>query len=237
MPKKRIVIKVGSHTLTHKEKIAKERILELVKLVVLLKRRGFEVLLVSSGAIFAGYSKIALDRDDTINQQVLASIGQPYLLSIYQEFFDHFDMLCAQVLLPSAFFDDKAYMRNAQNTVERLLKNGVTPIINENDTVSTEEIMEGDNDMLSAFVTHFFDAELLVMLSRFDGYTELGEPMKVMNHLPPLDPTQPLFTKLKACQFLIEDGKEMFLSSGKDLSDVKSFLLDGVHQGGTLFRR
>jgi len=107
MPKKRIVIKVGSYVLSEKEGIAKERMLELVKLIVTLKRADFEVILVSSGAISAGYTKLKLDKSDTINRQVLASIGQPYLLSIYQEFFDSFNMLSSQVLLPSEFFNSK----------------------------------------------------------------------------------------------------------------------------------
>lgn len=236
MQKKRIVIKVGSHVLTKKEGIAKERMLELVKLIVQLKRQNFEIILVSSGAISAGYSKIKLNKNDTINKQVLASIGQPYLLSIYQDFFDSFNMLCSQVLLPYKFFDSPAYIKNAKNTIERLLENNIIPIINENDTVSIEELSQGDNDMLSAFVTHFFDANILIILSAKDAYYQSNKAIKNIETLPIVDKTNPYYSKLQTAQYIIKHHKKMFLSSGFDLSDVQSFLLEKKHLGGTLFR-
>jgi len=237
MPKKRIVIKVGSSVLTQKEGIAKERMLELVKFIVTLKRKGFEVILVSSGAILAGYTKLKLDKNDMINKQVLSSIGQPYLLSIYQDFFDSFDMICSQVLLPSKFFDSLAYIENAQNTISRLLEQNITPIINENDTVSIEELSQGDNDILSAFVTEYFNAELLVILSQSDAYYEKDKAMKVINSIPKVENTHPMYSKLEAGKYILSHQKQMFLTSGFDLSAVKSFLLDDEHCSGTVFRK
>lgn len=232
MPKKRLVVKVGSYVLSEKEDIAKERMLELVKLIVTLKRADYEVILVSSGAISAGYTKLKLDKRDTINRQVLASIGQPYLLSIYQEFFDNFDMLCSQVLLPSEFFNSTAYISNAKNTIERLLEKDILPIINENDTVSIDELSQGDNDMLSAFVTHFFNADMLVILSNISDYNE----KKVLNTIPKIDINHRIYSKLEAGKFILSHDKEMFLASGFDLFDVKSYLLENIQSGGTLFK-
>ncbi|SFV71217.1 Glutamate 5-kinase [hydrothermal vent metagenome] len=231
MPKKRIVIKVGSYVLSEKEGIAKERMLELVKLIVTLKRADFEVILVSSGAISAGYTKLKLDKSDTINRQVLASIGQPYLLSIYQEFFDSFNMLSSQVLLPS-----EAYISNAKNTITRLLEQDIIPIINENDTVSIDELSRGDNDMLSAFVTHFFNADMLVILSNISTYSRDNKAIKKLDTIPKVEINNPIYSKLEAGKFILSHNKEMFLASGFDLFDVKSFLLEGVHKGGTVFK-
>jgi glutamate 5-kinase len=235
MPKKRIVIKVGSHVLAQEEGIAKERMLELVKFIVTLKREGFEVILVSSGAILAGYTKLKLDKNDMINKQVLASIGQPYLLSIYQDFFDSFEMICSQVLLPSKFFDSLAYIENAKNTISRLLEQNIIPIINENDTVSTEELSQGDNDMLSAFVTDYFNADLLIILSKSDAYYDKDKALKVINTIPKVKSTHAMYSKLEAGEYILSKQKEMFLASGFDLSALKSFVLEGVHKGGTVF--
>ena len=229
-------MKIGSTILTEGEDIAKERMLELVKLVVALKRSGVEVILVSSGAILAGYTKLRLDKNDTINSQVLASIGQPYLLSIYQDFFDSFDMICAQVLLPSEFFNSIAYISNAKNAITRLLDKGIIPIINENDTVSIDELSEGDNDVLSAFVTYYFHADMLVMLSNFDGYYKNETLVKTSSTIPEVAKGNPLYTKLEAGKFILSHKKTMFLASGFDLSDVKSFLLEDEHRGGTVFK-
>jgi glutamate 5-kinase len=233
IPKKRLVIKVGTQVLTYKENIAKERILELVKLIVRLKREGFEVILVSSGAIAAGYSKIKLDKNDTINKQVLASIGQPYLLSIYQDFFGYFNLVCSQVLLPSQFFDSLAYVENAKNTISRLLEKNIIPIINENDTVSIEELTQGDNDMLSAFVTHFFDADLLIILSHHDNNFVNTQTIKGINHIPKVSPSDPRYSKLETARYIIKNNKEMFLAFSLD--DINSFLGEDEYEKGVYF--
>lgn len=234
---KRIVIKVGSYVLTEKEEIAKERLLELVKLIVDLKRTGYEVILVSSGAISAGFTKLNLDKDDTINRQVLASIGQPYLLKIYQDLFDNFGVLCSQILLPSDIFQSKKHTEHAKNAINRLIENDVIPIINENDTVSIEELISGDNDMLSAHVTHHFDASMLVILSNIDNYSkkELGHiSNKELEEAKKLD--NGLDTKLLSAKYMMEQDNQMFMASGFDLFDARNFLLHNEHQGGTLFK-
>jgi len=255
MSRKRIVIKVGSHVLTEDGSIAKGRMLALVELIAELKVKKYEVILVSSGAVAAGFTKLALDRSVVANKQALAAIGQPLLLAMYQEKFAKFNLLCSQVLLYADVFESKEHIEHAKNAIDTLLENNVVPIINENDTVSVEELVFGDNDRLSAHVAHHFDANLLVILSDIDAYydkdpnqyedakrrdvvNQISEEELTAEHTPNNEfATGGIVTKLQSADFMMNHGREMFLASGFDLSDVKAFLVDGEHVGGTLFRR
>ena len=255
MSKQRIVIKVGSHVLTQEGAIAKIRMFALVELIAVLKTHHYEVILVSSGAVAAGFTQLALDRSKIANKQALAAIGQPLLLSMYQEKFAKFDLLCSQVLLYAEVFESKEHIEHAKNAIDTLLQNNVVPIINENDTVSIEELVFGDNDRLSAHVAHHFDAKLLVILSDIDAFydkdpnryndakrravvTSISKEELEAEHTPNNEfATGGIVTKLQSADFLMKHGKEMFLASGFDLSDVKSLLVDGEHVGGTLFKR
>jgi glutamate 5-kinase len=251
---KRIVIKVGSHVLTENGSIALERLGALVELIAELQRAKREVILVSSGAVAAGHTQLALDRNASVaDRQALAAIGQPYLLKIYQTHFAHYGILSAQMLLSADDFDSRRRTAHARSAVEKLLEHRVVPIVNENDVVATEELVFGDNDRLSAHVAHYFGAELLAILSDIDGYYdkdphrhEDARLRKVVNRLSPeeleaaCDPHNPfatggIVTKLQAADFLMERGGRTFLASGFDLTDARSFLLEGVHRGGTLF--
>jgi glutamate 5-kinase len=249
----RLVIKVGSHVLTENGGIARERMMALVELIAQLKKHGYEVILVSSGAVAAGYTQLPLDRSSIANRQALAAIGQPLLLKMYQEKFARFDLLCSQILLSANVFDSRKSTAHAKVAVDTLLANGVVPIINENDTVSIEELVFGDNDRLSAHVTHYFDAKMLVILSDIDAFydkdpncyddavvrkvvTHISEEELCAEHTPNNEfATGGIVTKLQSADFLMKHNREMFLASGFDLSDVKSFLIDKVHRGGTLF--
>lgn len=249
----RIVIKVGSHVLTEHGTIAKKRMLALVELISELKAKEYEVILVSSGAVAAGYTKLPLDRSSVDNRQALAAIGQPLLLKMYQEKFEIFDMLCSQVLLSADVFESKEHTDHAKVAIDTLLANQVVPIINENDTVSIDELVFGDNDRLSAHVAHFFDAKLLVILSDIDAFYDkdpnkyedatrravvrvlLQEELEAEHTPNNTFATGGIVTKLQSADFMMKHNKEMFLASGFDLSDVRSYLLDNVHQGGTLF--
>jgi len=251
---KRIVIKVGSHVLTENGSIAKPRMLALVELIAELKANDYDVILVSSGAVSAGYTQLPLDRKEVANKQALAAIGQPYLLKMYQEKFSRFNLLCSQVLLSADVFDSRKHTAHAKNAIDTLLKNNVVPIINENDTVSIEELVFGDNDRLSAHVAHYFDAQMLIILSDIDAfydkdpnkYTDakrravvhaLEEDELNAEHTPNNEfATGGIVTKLQSADFLIKHNREMFLASGFDLSDVRTFLIEGVHKGGTLFK-
>lgn len=251
---KRIVIKVGSHVLTENGAIAKTRMLALVQLIAHLKSHKHEVILVSSGAVATGFTQLSLDKSSVGNRQALAAIGQPLLLKMYQEQFAIFDILCSQILLSADVFESPKHVEHAKMAIDTLLANKVVPIINENDTVSIEELVFGDNDRLSAHVAHYFDAELLVILSDIDAFydkdpnryddakrrtvvTTLLEEELTAEHTPNHEfATGGIVTKLQSADFLMKHGREMFLTSGFDLSDVKSFLVDSVHKGGTLFK-
>ncbi len=254
MAYKRIVIKVGSHVLTEDGRVARERMMALVELIAKLKSIETDVILVSSGAVAAGYTQLPLDRDIVSNRQALAAIGQPFLLGMYQDKFAKHDMLCSQVLFSSDVFDSRKHTAHAKNAIDTLLENGVIPIINENDTVSIEELVFGDNDRLSAHVAYYFDADILVILSDIDAYYD-KDPNKhsdakaksIVNEIKDSEleadytpsskfATGGIVTKLQSAEFMMSNDKEMYLASGFDLKDAKSFLIDGLQIGGTLFK-
>lgn len=251
---KRVVLKVGSHVLTENGGMAEARIAALVDLIAQIKAKGTEVILVSSGAVAAGSTQLSLDRAGVANRQALAAIGQPYLLAMYRELFAGHGLLCSQVLLSADVFDSRKATRHAKAAIDTLLANAVVPIINENDTVSIEELVFGDNDRLSAHVAYYFDADLLVLLSDIDAYYDKdpnrykdAQPRAIVTALSreelaaeatPNDTfaTGGIVTKLQAADFLMKHGREMFLASGFDLHDVKALLVEGEHVGGTLFK-
>ncbi len=251
----RIVIKVGSHVLTENGRVAKSRMRDLVELITQIMQKGTEVILVSSGAVSAGYTVLPLDKRNIGNKQVLAAIGQPLLLKMYQEKFATYDILCSQVLLSAADLDSKRRTYLAQIAINKLLSNHVVPIINENDVIATEELVFGDNDQLSAYVTENFDAELLVILSDIDALYDKDprehndavvrkEVNSIIQEELDAKPTANnefatggIVTKLKAANFLLKHNKKMFLATGFGLDDVRSFLLDDTQKGGTLFTK
>ena len=174
MRKNRIVIKVGSAILVENQKVNLVRIEALAQLISELSAT-YEVILVSSGAVASGFTALELDKKILANKQALAAIGQPLLMQIYAKALQPYGILSAQVLFSGYDLDSRKRTQNARNTMEVLLKNKVLPIINENDVTTTGELMFlgfGDNDQLSAYVTHFFDASLLAILSDIDGYYE-----------------------------------------------------------------
>ncbi len=251
---KRIVIKVGSHVLTEQNRLARERITNLVSFLADLRKK-YEVILVSSGAVAAGYSKLKLDKSILGNRQAIAAVGQPYLMSVYAKKLGVFGIVTAQVLLNASDFDSRKSTKNAKNAIDVLIKKGVIPIINENDATDISELVFGDNDQMSAHVAHFFDAHMLVILSDIDGFydkdpREFKDAKMRKNVSEILDKdldvpcipngsfaTGGIVTKLKAAKFILANNKEMFMASGFELLDAKSFLLDGVHLKGTHFKR
>ena len=168
----RIVIKVGTSTLAHATgKLNIRRTGALCKALSDLKNEGYEVLLVSSGAIGMGVGKLALAQkpQDIPTKQAAAAVGQCELMYTYDRLFNEYGHTVAQILLTGEDFSAKDRLENFSNTVEKLLELGVLPIINENDTIATDEIKVGDNDTLSALVAVNVQAELLVILSDVDG--------------------------------------------------------------------
>lgn len=251
--KKRIVVKVGSHVLSEKNELCHERISTLCKLLADLIKK-YNVILVSSGAVSAGQSKISLERNSTLNKQILAAIGQPHLMATYENFLKKFDIKTAQILLDGIDFDSRKHSTYAKKVVWGLLDLGVLPIINENDATAIAEIVYGDNDRLSAEAAICFEAELLVMLSDIDGYYDSNpsenKNAKIRPVVDKIDDfelessaaktgsehgTGGITTKLIAAQMVMEHGIDMYLTSGFDLAAARSFLLDDKQIGGTLF--
>ena len=168
----RIVIKVGTSTLAHATGKLNIRLTgELCKVISDLKNAGNEVILVSSGAIGMGVGKLALATKpaDIPTKQAAAAVGQCELMYTYDRLFTEYNHTVAQILLTGSDFSADDRHENFNNTIKRLLELGVLPIINENDTIATEEIKVGDNDTLSALVAVSVKAELLVILSDVDG--------------------------------------------------------------------
>ncbi len=176
----RIVIKIGSSSLTHVGgKLNLLRIERLVRVISDLHNSGKEVVLVSSGAIATGAGKMGLEKkpENKITKQALAAIGQAELIKIYDKFFEEYNKTVAQVLLTRDGIENPLRRNNAKNTLKELINMGIIPVINENDTVSTEEIEFGDNDNLSAIVAALLESHLLVILSDIDGVFT-GDPNK-----------------------------------------------------------
>ncbi len=173
---RRIVIKIGSNVIaSHRQGLDEKRMKGIAKEVAALREEGREVLLVSSGSILCGMEKLALPRPPkTIPmKQAAAAVGQSRLMWAYEKFFARYDIKVAQILLTGDVVADRKRFINARNTLMTLLKYQILPIINENDTVTVDEIKLGDNDHLAAQVTHLVDASLLIILSDVDGlYTE-----------------------------------------------------------------
>lgn len=251
---KRVVVKVGSAVLTQNDSIALERMKDLVDFLCELRKTN-DVILVSSGAVAAGYTALKLDRSVLQNKQALAAIGQPILMNKYSKKFGVHDVLSAQVLVTAANLQREDEIQRIKDTVNTLLSNGVIPIINENDATSTKELVVGDNDQLSAYITKHTDSDLLIILSDIDAYYDKdprefsdAKIVKIVHSINQNElekeatphgafATGGILTKLKAANYLLGYGIDMVLTSGYDLSDIKSLMLQNRHVGGTLFTK
>ena len=169
---KRIVVKVGSSILASVEKgLHYEVFSHLSKEISDLKRQGYEIVLVSSGAIAAGMEKLGYKTrpQDITQKQATAAVGQTRLMNIYESYFSRYQQMVAQVLLTRDDLSHRRRFLNARNTLLTLLELGIIPVINENDTVVVDEIKFGDNDNLSALITNLIGADLLLVLTDIDG--------------------------------------------------------------------
>ncbi len=248
----RVVVKVGSAVLTQEGAIAFKRMQALVDFLAELKKEH-EVILVSSGAVAGGYTKLKLDRNVISNKQALAAIGQPVLMNKYARKFVKYDTIVAQVLVTAANLNSQEDITRVRATVETLLRNDVLPIVNENDATATDELELGDNDQLSAYIAKDTAADMLIILSDIDAYYNSdprqnsdAKAFKIVNHIDDKElakevspnnvfATGGIVTKLKAANYLLKANIDTFLASGFDLHDVRSFMLEGSHKGGTLF--
>lgn len=175
---KRIVVKVGSNVLTtDKGKLDITRLSALVDQIALLREKGYEVILVSSGAVACGRQELKVEQDlDSVEQrQLFSAMGQVKLVNLYYDLFREYGLHIGQVLTMKANFEAGDQYKNQQSCIQLMLDNGVIPVVNENDTVSLTGLMFTDNDELSGLIAKMMGAETLILLSNIDGiYT--GDP-------------------------------------------------------------
>ncbi len=254
--KKRIVIKIGSSSLTHREtgRLNLTKMEVLVREISDLCNQGKEVVVVSSGAIGVGSAALGLGgKPQRVEQkQACAAIGQARLMMIYQKLFAEYNQTAGQILMTKNTMVNHLNRRNAQNTFEELLKMRVIPIVNENDTISTYEIQFGDNDTLSAIVSALIRADLLILLSDIDGlftddprknpqaeFVSLVENMDEhymkmgKNTTGSQVGTGGMATKLEAARIATGAGADMVIANGADFHIIHRIM--GGRPEGTLF--
>ena len=258
--KQRIVIKIGSSSLTHAQtgEVDLMKIEKLVRVISDLRGQGKDVVLVSSGAIAAGRQALGHHRkpDTLAEKQAFAAVGQARLMMIYQKLFAEYNQTAAQVLLTKDTMVNDSSRYNAQNTFDELLNLGTIPIVNENDTVSTSEIPYvdsfGDNDRLSAIVAALIGADLLILLSDIDGlYTD--DPREnpeagFISLVPEITPeflrmgkdtsgsdvgTGGMSAKLAAARIATDSGADMVIANGDQVDNILD-IMSGKEKG-TLF--
>ena len=251
MKYKRIVIKIGTSLITEKDgDLNYKFISNLSEVCKKLIELNYEIVLISSGAVGAGMQLINKKLIDNINQkqtsvkQVLASLGQPYLMKHYQEIFDKLDIKTSQILLTrKEITEDKSTYLNIKNTIEKLIEFKIIPIINENDVVSTEELEGekfGDNDTLSSFVSNMIDANLLIILSSIEGlfttdpnlYPQSAKLISEIKNVGIQDidslggpttnnlGTGGMNAKLKAIELASVSGTDVIIASGKNPDNI-----------------
>lgn len=259
--KKRIVVKIGSSSLTHRETGDMDyiRMEKLVRELSDLRNQGREVILVTSGAIAAGKNAVNLkdvrldsQAESLAVKQACSAVGQARLMMVYQRLFAEYNQVAAQILMTKNTIVDNLNRYNAHNTFSELLRLGAIPIVNENDTIATYEIEFGDNDTLSAVVAALVEADLLILLSDIDGlYTDDPRKNPDAEFISQVDElTDDLFhmgkestgssvgtggmnTKLIAAKIATKSDVDMIIANSSDIG-VLHRILDGG-QEGTLF--
>lgn len=255
---KRVVVKVGTSSLTYSNGRANLKSIEKIcRAIADQMNQGYEIILVSSGAIGIGMGKLRLkEKPESIREkQAIASVGQCELMSLYSRFFSDYNYAVGQILLTRDDIDDKQTKTNIINTFECLIEKEIIPIVNENDTVSTIEINHngtfGDNDSLSAIVAAMMDADLLILLSDISGFYDCDPKAnagaRLIDTVTSITPqlqsfaggsgsgrgTGGMITKLEAAKIATEAGVHMVIANAKDPSVIKS-IMNG-EKIGTLF--
>ena len=241
----RVVIKIGTSTLAHSTgHLNIRRVEEICKVVSDIKNAGNEVIMVSSGAIGMGVGKLGLAKrpDDIPTKQAAAAVGQCELMYTYDKLFSEYNHTVAQLLITGADVEAADRYENFSNTLNRLLELDAIPVINENDTVATEEIVIGDNDTLAAIVAKSTNAALLILLSDIDGlYT--ADPhkcpdAKLLNKVTKIDEkitalaggkgtslgTGGMVTKLNAAKICLNSGCDMVIANGNNPLNIYDIL-------------
>jgi len=249
--KKRIVIKIGSSSLTYANtgNLNYDKLEKLVRILTNLNNQGKEVILVSSGAIAVGKQAFPTRKKTLAFKQACASVGQSRLMMIYQKLFSEYNHVTSQVLMTKYTVENDISKENATNTFNELLSLGVIPIVNENDTVSTYEIEFGDNDSLSAIVANITNADLLIMLSDIDGFftddPNTNPDAKLIPYVDCIDKklfskaketsssmvgTGGMAAKLNAARICTESGIPMVITNGDNLDNI-NLIIEGENIG------
>lgn len=254
--KKRIVIKIGSSSLTHPEtgSLNLEKLERLVRILTDLRNQGKDVILVTSGAIAVGRKALGLPERPTKRsvKQACAAVGQASLMMVYQKLFAEYNQTAAQILITKYTMINDISRYNAKNTFEELFKMGVIPIVNENDTVSTEELDLdfGDNDTLSAIVAALVEGDLLILLSDIEGlYTDdphKNKDAKLISCVTDINGvtdmakdsasdvgTGGMATKVSAARIATASGADMVITNGDNVRNI-NHIMEGM-EVGTLF--
>ena len=255
--KNRIVIKVGTTTITYEEtgNINLDKLEKFVRILINLRNKGKEVIVVSSGAVGVGRKALGMEHkpETEAAKQACAAVGQGRLMMIYEKLFNEYSQLTAQVLLTKESITNKECRKNARQTFDELLRMNVVPIVNENDTVSTYEMQFGDNDTLSAIVASLIGADLLILLSDIDGlFTDdphKNPDAKLIEVVEEMDAsiygmaksstgsdvgTGGMATKLTAAKIATLSGTDMIIANGRDVCILHHIFDDSFK--GTIFQ-
>ena len=249
----RIVVKVGTSTVTYPTGKTNLRILDrLARVLSDLQNGGKEIVLVSSGAIGMAVGKLGLREKpvETVKKQAVAAVGQCELMYLYDKLFSEYNSTVAQILVTGEDIAVPRRKRNMRNTINELLDMGIIPIVNENDTVSADEIEIGDNDNLSALVASMIDADLLILFSDIDGLYEsdphFHKNARKLDYVIDIDSAESMagdsgtkqgtggmITKLEAARTATGAGINMIIANGKNIDSLYD-ILEG-EKVGTLF--
>lgn len=256
--KKRIVIKVGTTTVTYSETgaINLDKLEKFVRILINLHNQGKEVIVVSSGAVGVGRGALGLTHrpENVAEKQACAAVGQARLMMIYEKLFNEYGQLTAQILLTKEAVTNKECRRNARQAFDELFRMNVVPIVNENDAISVDELSYGnfgDNDTLAAYVCQLVDADLLILMSDIDGfYTDdpkTNPDAKLIHTVEEIDKdlaamakgvssdfgTGGMATKVRAATIVNRIGADMVIANGRNI-----YLINDIMEGrevGTLF--
>ena len=250
---KRVVIKIGSSSLTHEKtgSINFAKMERLVRALCDIRNKGIDVCLVSSGAIAVGKDAVSLKErpTDVSVKQACAAVGQARLMMTYQKLFGEYNQVTGQVLMTKDTMVNELARHNAKNTFDELFRMGVIPVVNENDTVSTYEMQFGDNDTLSALVASLVEADLLILLSDIEGlYTDdphKNPDAKMIADVWTIDEkilgmakgstgsnvgTGGMATKLTAAKIATYSGADMIITNGENVSVIED-IVEGIGVG------
>lgn len=246
--KKRIVVKIGSSSLTHPEtgSLNLDKLERLIRILTDLRNQGKDVVLVTSGAIAVGRKALGLKErpKERSVKQACAAVGQARLMMVYQKLFSEYNQMTAQILMTKYTMINEISRNNAKNTFNELFARGVIPIVNENDTVSTEELDLdfGDNDTLSAIVTALVESDLLILLSDTDGlFTDdphKNKDARLISYIPEITDefmamakgssstygTGGMATKLSAAIIATASGADMVISNGDNVRNINHII-------------